>query len=56
MIHFVLLVVFSASVGLVLGAMLRRRSSDALRLALWITLAMVVAATAVGWLLYWLAQ
>ncbi len=51
-----LLSVFAAAVGLVLGAMLRRRTGDALRLALWITIALVASGTAVSWLLYWLAR
>lgn len=53
--HFFYLVVFAASVGLVLGAMLRSDPRQALRLALWIAGSLVGAALAIAWVMYFIS-
>ncbi len=52
MIHFMSLCAFSAAVGLVLAAMLRRDRHDVFVLAAWIAGGMILTAVALGWLLY----
>jgi uncharacterized membrane protein YoaK (UPF0700 family) len=54
MIHFGFLAVFALAVGVVLAAMLRRRRHDVVRLSLWISGTMIVAAVVLAWVLYFL--
>lgn len=54
MIHFAFLVAFSAAVGIVLAAMLRRGRQRVLKLALWIAGGLVVSGLVLGWVLYFL--
>lgn len=53
--HFLYLVLFAASVGLVLGAMLRSDPRQAVRLALWIATSLVGAALAIAWVMYFVS-
>ena len=50
--HFLYLCFFAASVGVVLGAMLRSQAREALRMSAWITLALVGTAVVLAWLMY----
>jgi hypothetical protein len=50
--HFVLMIGFSAAVGVVLGLILRPELRAGLRLAAMISGGMVAAALAISWLLY----
>ena len=52
MTHFLLLLAFSAAVGLVLGLILRRDMGGALRVAAAIGGSMVLAALLIAWILY----
>ena len=53
--HFLYLVLFAASVGVVLGAMLRGDPRQAARLALWITGGLVGTALVIAWLMYFIS-
>jgi len=52
MTHFLLLVLFCAAVGTVLGTMLRDDVRGAVALAAWIAGGMVAVALVVAWLMY----
>ncbi len=47
--HFGFLCLFSIAVGIVLGAMLRRRPRDAVVLATWIALGLIGGALMISW-------
>jgi|TARA_B100002003_G_C13695282_1_gene350103 hypothetical protein len=53
--HFLYLVLFAASVGAVLGAMLRSDPRQAVRLAMWITGGLVGTAVVIAWLMYFVS-
>ena len=53
--HFLYLVLFAASVGIVLGAMLRSDAREAARLALQITGGLVGTALTIAWVMYFIA-
>ena len=54
--HFVYLVVFAASIGTVLGAMLRSDPRQAVSLAMWVTGGLVGAALVIAWLMYFISS
>ncbi len=54
--HFLYLVLFAAAVGIVLGAMLRSRTRQAARLAMWITLGLVGTAVLMAWVMYFVSS
>lgn len=53
--HFLYMVLFAASVGGVLGAMLRSDPRHAVRLATWITGGLVGTALVIAWLMYFVS-
>ncbi len=50
--HFLYLCFFAVSVGVVLGAMLRSQTREAVELSAWITLGLVGTAVVLAWLMY----
>lgn len=54
--HFLYMVLFAASVGVVLGAMLRSDPRQAVRLAMWITGGLVGTALVIAWLMYFISS
>ena len=53
--HFLYLCLFAAAVGLVLGAMLRGETREAVRLGLWIALGLVGTALVLAWAMYFIS-